>query len=129
MALNDNDLLLIKYAGISAEDFEKKNEEEQGKVLADGFKEYMKARKMQKKPEYFENAQKIVPKIKELLEKPPTVYYKKLLKEGKTSILECQIIGYSASEKKYLTINLNSKSETPNILKLSEDEIITKSDK
>jgi len=127
MALSENDLQLIKYAGITADDFEKKNEDEQAKVLSNGFKEYMKARKMQKKPEYFENAQKIIPKIKELLEKPPTVYYKKVSKEGKTSILECQVIGYSISEKRFLTINPNSSSENPNITKLSEDEIVMKS--
>ena len=129
MALTENDLLLLKYAGVKAEDFEKKNEKDQAKILSDGFKEYMKARKMQNKPEYFENAKNVVPKIKELLEKPPIVYYKKVSKEGKTSILECQIIGYSSSEKKFLTINPNSSSEKSNILKLSDDEIVKESNK
>ena len=31
MALTENDLLLLKYAGVKAEDFEKKNEKDQAK--------------------------------------------------------------------------------------------------
>jgi len=131
MALSENDLLLIRYAGISERDFEKMSEKEQDKALSDGFKKYKKKRKLSN-PEYLGNAKEAVPKIRELLQKPPIVYYRKTVvsektKTSKVDYLQCQIIGYSASEKEYLAISPNSKpgkSGKKNVIRIAENDVI-----
>jgi predicted Holliday junction resolvase-like endonuclease len=132
MALTENDLVLIKLYGISQAEFEKADAKAQNKMLQEGLKNYAKSRELQGKQEYFENAQKAIPEIKKQFEKPPTVYYrKKSIVKGKatTSILECQIVGYSPKDNKFLTVNPNSEAEVPNIVKVLESDIMTSPEK
>ena len=132
MAITENDLILLKLIGISKDDFEKMDAKGQAKTLKEGIAAYAKKRALQGKPEYFENAQKLLPEIKKQFQNPPTVYYRKTTKtKGKstTSILECQILGYSAKDNKFITINPNTSADVPNIARVSEDDIITSSDK
>jgi hypothetical protein len=133
MAISESDLNLINYVGTSPEALVKMSAKERKDALAEALKKLTKALDAQGNPENLENAKNFAPKVKELLQNPPKIQIRKVTKgDEKTSVTypECLIIGYSAAEKMYLTITANPKKDTkkPNIVKVSESDIIFKAE-
>jgi hypothetical protein len=118
MTISDNDKLFIKFAGKTEAEFEKMSEDEQDKVLSDGFKKYKAARKIRGNQDQFETAKKRVPETKKFHQDEKAVYVKKL-GAGK-SATEGLIVGYIEKTDKYLVISPTGKPDDENKLKISQ---------
>jgi hypothetical protein len=123
MDLADYDKVLIKNAKITEQEYLSKTPEEQEKVLKDGLKEYLKARKAQKKPANIENAKTELPKIKELFGKKVLVYAKGVGQN--TGIGEYLVVGYVSDKKIVLLVNPDSSAKTIKVYQAEEAAIIT----
>jgi hypothetical protein len=131
LPLTENDLTLLKLYNIPRDEYEPLDTKGRKKRMKEGVDSYMKAQEYENQTEFFETAKTVLPEIKKQFENPPTVIYKKITKvKGvtNTSYLKCQVIGYSAKDKKFVTINPNSDAEVPNTNKISETDIMTSAD-
>jgi ABC-type sulfate transport system substrate-binding protein len=127
MALSENDKNLIKYLGVSEQEFEKLDVAEQGKKLNEAMKAYIKDRSSEKKLEYYENAKTIVPKIKEQLEKPVMVYARNVGANAEGKVAAYAFAGYVYGKKKkaYLLFNPESDADVLKTYQVDENDILS----
>ncbi|MDR2457725.1 MAG: hypothetical protein LBD41_04515 [Clostridiales Family XIII bacterium] len=125
MALSENDKILLKHLKISEQDFEKLDIATQGKKLKEAMTAYVKDRSSEKKPEYFENAKNVVPKIKEQLQKPIMVYARNV--GANTNVAAYALAGYVYNKKKmaYLLFNPESDAENLKTYQVNENDIVS----
>jgi hypothetical protein len=123
MELNDYDKMLLKYAGISEQDYQKQSPKEQSASLNKGSKAYIKARTAQYNSAYYENAKTELPKIKDFFQKQVMVYARNIAQS--TSIGEYLVVGYIGKEDKYLLINPKSDTTPIKINQVELEKIIT----
>ena len=124
MQLNDHDKIILKWSGISEEDFQKLANEEQIKTMKKGYDNYIKSRGKSDNSKLFENATKVFPKIKEILTESPEVYVRKM--GVSTGMVEALIVGYIAKEKKILVIRKDTKAEKITVFQVDESDLIDK---
>ena len=136
MALNEAELNLIKYLGISEADFGNMSQTELKKKTTEKLVKIMEDRNFGERQECLDNAQNAVPKINECLKNSVLVHYrKKAAKGGKVTYPVGKIIGYSDGE--YLVISPSVKSEKdksaaktkrPTIIYVAENDVIAKAE-
>ena len=126
MILNDHDKVILKWSGISEDEFKKLDNEEQIKTMKKGYDNYIKSRGKSDNSKLFENATKVFPKIKEVLAESPEVYVSKM--GVSTGMVEALIVGYIAKEKKILTIRKDTKADKITVFQVNESDLIEKAD-
>jgi hypothetical protein len=124
MALSENDKILLKHLGISEQDFEALSVADQGKKLKEAMTAYVKDRSTETKPEYYENAKNVLPKIKEQLSKPVMIYAKNVGQNTKVSPYALAGYMYNKNKKAYLVFNPESDANILKTYQVDEDDIV-----
>jgi hypothetical protein len=114
------DLNVAKTFGLKEEDFKGKSDQEQLKILDDGFLRYKSSLELQSQKAYFENAAKVLPKVRDALKFSTAVYVKQVGQKKTESIVE--IVGYAAKEGKVLVVN--PESSVFKVFQVDEKDII-----
>ena len=118
------DLNMAKTLGLKESDFNGKSNQEQLKILDEGFTKYKAAIEIQSQKAYFDNAVNVLSKVKELFKTPTSVYVKAVGQKKTESIVE--IVGYSEKNKKVFVIN--PESLALKVFTVDESDIIKSGD-
>jgi Ribonuclease G/E len=117
------DLGFAKQFGLSESDFKGKSPKEQEKTLDDAYTAFKKKKMLEVSKQYIDAGVAIIPKFKEVLSKPNSMYVKKVGQKKSATLVKT--VGY-IPEKDEIVVYMPETDKTYRIR--SEDTILTTED-